>query len=166
MRPTFIWLFATTSLFAAAFATQAYPSKIQPPTTGTLQKPSARFWFGQPGKASQVTRTIEIETVGYGFVPATVTVKVGQTVRFNIVNHSNAAHEFVIGDQDEQLAHDKEMAAMPNMTMDDDPNGVSVAAGKTATLIWTFTRPGALQYACHIPGHYAAGMSGQLHVHG
>lgn len=86
-------------------------------------------------------------------------------MRFEIVDRGALAHEFVIGDIAEQRAHDKEMAAMPDMPMD-DPNGVSVAPGKTATLIWTFTRPATLQYACHVPGHYAAGMVGQLNVHG
>ncbi len=166
MRSTLIGLFVTTGLLVAPFPTKAYQSTYLKPEDKALQKQTTRFWFGRPGNASDVTRTIQIETVGYGFVPATVTVKVGQTVRFKVVNHTKVAHEFVIGDKAEQLAHDKEMAAMPNMAMDDDPNGVSVAAGKTASLIWTFTKPGTLQYACHVPGHYEAGMSGQLNIHG
>jgi uncharacterized cupredoxin-like copper-binding protein len=166
MRPTLILLPAATCLLAASFSARAYQSVPQAPEDRLQEIHDAHFWFGHPGKASDVTRIIQIQTVGYGFAPAVITVKVGQTVRFKVVNRSKVPHEFVIGDKAEQLAHDREMAAMPNMTMDDDPNGVSVAPGKTTTLIWTFTRPGTLQYACHIPGHYAAGMSGQLNVRG
>ena len=164
MGSTLISLFVA-GLLLAPFPTQAYQSIDPPPKDRDSQQPATHFWFRHPGNASDVTRTIQVETVGYGFVPAAITVKAGQTVRFHIVNRSQVAHEFVIGGKAEQLAHDKEMAAMPDMAMEDDPNGVSVAAGKTASLIWTFTKPGTLQYACHIPGHYAAGMNGQLNVH-
>lgn len=120
-------------------------------------------WFGHPGKSSAVTRTVKIEARDISFAPAAMTVKVGETVKFEITNTGRLEHEFMIGDAKEQVEHDKEMAAMPGMAMD-DPNGVSVPAGKTATLIWTFTKAGALQYGCHVPGHYAAGMVGQLTV--
>jgi uncharacterized cupredoxin-like copper-binding protein len=68
-----------------------------------------------------------------------------------------------LGSAKEQVEHDKEMAAMTGMKMT-HINGVIVAPGKTGTLIWTFTKAGTLQYACHVPGHYAAGMVGQLTI--
>lgn len=144
--------------------------RAEPPQQGSSTDIPAHghavhFWFGHPGMAAEVTRTVPITATEFRFQPGTVNVKVGETIRFNITNGGKIQHEFVIGDLAEQMAHDKEMAAMPDMTMDDDANGVSIAAGKTATLIWTFTRAGNLQYACHIPGHYAAGMAGQLIVH-
>lgn len=156
------FLAACLALPVVAFA---YAGQQNQPEDRALHEQPASFWFGHPGKASDVTRTIQITAIDDRFLPATVDVKTGQTVRFEIINHGKLDHEFVLGDVAEQQAHDKEMAAMPNMPMD-DPNGVSVAAGKTATLIWTFTHPGNLQYACHVPGHYAAGMLGQLNVHG
>ena len=121
------------------------------------------YWFGHPGKAKATTRTVKIEASELKFAPATLTAKVGETVRFEITNSGKLDHEFMIGDVKEQVEHDKEMASMPGMAMD-DPNGVSVAPGKTATLIWTFTKAGQLQYGCHVPGHYLAGMVGQLTV--
>lgn len=122
------------------------------------------FWFGHRGRAVDVTRTITVSAVGSRFVPQTINVKLGETVRFTIVNRDKVAHEFVIGDIAEQAEHDKEMAAMPGMPMD-DANGVMIAPGTTASLVWTFTRPGELQYACHLPGHYLGGMAGWLTVH-
>lgn len=126
--------------------------------------PAKSVLFGHPGKASDVTRTIRIIAVEYRFQPAVVNVRTGQTVRFEIFDRGTVDHEFVIGNVAEQRAHDKEMAATPTMPMH-DPNEVVVAPGRSATLIWTFARPGTLQYACHVPGHYAAGMFGQLNVH-
>jgi uncharacterized cupredoxin-like copper-binding protein len=122
------------------------------------------FWFGHRGRAADVTRTITVLAVGSRFVPKTINIRRGETVRFEIVNRDKVTHEFVIGDIAEQAEHDKEMAAMPGMPMD-DANGVMIAPGKQDSLIWTFTRTGELQYACHLPGHYLAGMAGWLMVH-
>jgi uncharacterized cupredoxin-like copper-binding protein len=39
--------------------------------------------------------------------------------------------------------------------------GKDLAAGATKTLDYTFTKPapaGTLEFACHLPGHYDAGM--------
>jgi len=121
------------------------------------------FWFGHPGQASEVTRTISIAAKDSRFVPGKIEVRVGETVKFEIVNRDKIEHEFVLGDVAEQVAHEKEMRAMPSMPMDDE-NGVSIPPGQSATLIWTFTHQGELEYACHLPGHYVAGMVGWLMV--
>lgn len=170
MRNTLAWLLSTP-LFACAVPAPALadaghspPRDTDMPMQKSAQGQVAAFRFGHPGKASQVTRTIAVTAMDYRFLPAAVDVRSGETVRFDIVNRGTVEHEFVIGDRAEQIAHDKEMAAMPGMKMDDDPNGVSIPPGGKATLIWTFTRPGMLQYACHVPGHYAEGMYGQLNV--
>lgn len=124
---------------------------------------SESYWFGHPGDSSKVTRTIKVTAMDIKFEPTDLTVKAGETVKFEVTNTGKIDHEFVLADAAEQAEHDKEMQAMPNMKMD-HPNGISVAPGKTATLIWTFTKAGKLQYGCHIPGHFAAGMVGQLTV--
>ncbi|WP_260960942.1 cupredoxin domain-containing protein [Pseudomonas citri] len=46
----------------------------------------------------------------------------------------------------------------------DDPNSVLVEPGKTAELTWTFTKATRLEFACNVPGHYQAGMKGELTV--
>ncbi len=121
------------------------------------------FWFGHPGEASKVKRTIALSATDIKFTPTQITVAAGETVKFEIANDGKLDHEFVLGSAEEQVEHDKEMATMAGMTMT-HINGVSVAPGRTGTLIWTFTKAGTLQYACHVPGHYAAGMVGQLTI--
>jgi uncharacterized cupredoxin-like copper-binding protein len=121
------------------------------------------FWFGHPGQATTATRTITMVATDIKFTPTAITVRKGETVVFEIVNNGKLEHEFVLGDSAEQVEHDKEMAVMPGMKMD-HVNGVGVAPGKSARLVWTFTAPGTLQYACHVPGHYVAGMVGQLTI--
>ncbi|VAV92898.1 hypothetical protein MNBD_ALPHA06-1830, partial [hydrothermal vent metagenome] len=38
--------------------------------------------------------------------------------------------------------------------------------GETRSLIWTFTKGADIEYACHLPGHYEAGMRGKLDIAG
>ena len=121
------------------------------------------FWFGHPGKAADVTRTIKMLATDIKFTPTVVSVLKDETVRFEIVNNGKLEHEFVLGDSAEQVEHDKEMAAMPGMKMD-HVNGVAIGPGQSARLVWTFTASGTLQYACHVPGHFVAGMVGKLTI--
>ena len=121
------------------------------------------FWFGHPAGAAKATHTIKMLATDIEFTPKTITVRKGETVKFEIVNNGKLDHEFVLGDSTEQIDHDKEMAANPGMKMD-HVNGVGVAPGQSARLVWTFTKSGTLQYACHVPGHFVAGMVGQLKI--
>ena len=54
--------------------------------------------MGHPGDPSQVTRTLEIVLDdSLRFVPAELTVKVGETVRFFLKNSGQQAHSMMIG---------------------------------------------------------------------
>ena len=119
--------------------------------------------FRSPGEAAKVKRTITLSATDIQFAPMQISVAAGETVKFEIANNGKLDHEFILGSAEEQAEHDKEMAAMASMKMA-HINGVSVAPGKTGNLIWTFTKAGTLQYACHVPGHYVAGMVGQLTI--
>ena len=48
--------------------------------------------------------------------------------------------------------------------MMDEPGAVNVPAGRAARLVYTFDQPGTLEYGCHVPGHYAAGMRGTITI--
>lgn len=113
---------------------------------------------GKPGKASAVKRTIEVRMLDtMRYEPSSITVKAGETVRFVIENKGRLAHEFGIGTLEEQAKHAEMMKAMPDMKHD-DPNVMAVEPGQKKELIWQFTRTGTFEIACHVPGHYPAGM--------
>ena len=46
----------------------------------------------------------------------------------------------------------------------DEPYMAHVAAGKTGEIVWLFNRAGSFDFACLIPGHYQAGMTGTIKV--
>jgi uncharacterized cupredoxin-like copper-binding protein len=114
--------------------------------------------------ASEAARTIKLTANDrLRFQPATLSVKRGEMVAFTVTNTGKLAHEFVIGDQAFQDRHEKEMAGR-TMLMADDADGIGLPAGATKTLTYTFREAGTLQYACHMAGHYQAGMKGTITV--
>jgi uncharacterized cupredoxin-like copper-binding protein len=95
--------------------------------------------------------------------PATMTFRAGQKVHFVITNTGTANHEFYLGDEAAQMAHDGEMGGMAGMTHD-EAQGIGLMPGETKTLDYTFTEAGMYQAGCHLNGHYAAGMMSTITV--
>jgi uncharacterized cupredoxin-like copper-binding protein len=125
------------------------------------------FAFGEPASPEDADRTIEVSaTDDLRFDPDSVTVAEGETVLFRIVNQGQLPHDFTLGDEAAQQVHEEEMAEMGGMEMPDEPNAVVLAAGETKELAWTFTQGGTVLFGCHQPGHYDAGMKGEVTVGG
>lgn len=142
--------------------------------------------FGAPGKASDVTRTINITLKENFFEPESIDVKADETIRFKIINEGELVHEFNIGTATTHAGHQKEMMTMMEhgvleadrinhdmMKMDmgggrtmehNDPNSVLLEPGKSGEVIWKFSKAMELEFACNVPGHYEAGMVGKMHV--
>lgn len=120
--------------------------------------------WGIAGDADKVTRTIRIQmTDDMRFAPDAIAVKLGETIRFEVVNAGKVMHEMVIGTQKELDAHAAMMLKHPNMEHD-EPYMAHVAPGSSERLVWQFNRVGAFHFACLIPGHYQAGMTGRITV--
>ena len=122
---------------------------------------------GEPAPASAASQTVDVVMTDadgkMAFTPDRLTVTRGAVVKFVVRNAGAATHEFVIGDRAENAAHKRMMEQMPDMRHD-DPNAKTVDPGKTATLVWRFTRKGEFEFDCLLPGHYEAGMHGVVIV--
>ena len=135
-------------------------------TEGHVDSEHADFSFGEPAAAADADRTIEIiATDDFRFDPAELSVEAGETITFRVVNQGVLPHEFTLGDEATQAEHEEEMAEMGGMTMPaDEPNSIGLAAGEAKELTWLFTVPGTVLIGCHTPGHYGAGMRGEVVV--
>ncbi|MGT2442963.1 cupredoxin domain-containing protein [Ensifer adhaerens] len=125
---------------------------------------------GEPGKKANATQTIrvtmkETEDGKMIFTPSTFKVRKGQTVVFAIKNAGELDHEFVLDQEDKIIEHKAAMEKFPEMEHD-DPNAIRLAAGKSGEIIWKFTNDGTFKIACLVPGHYDAGMHGDVTVAG
>lgn len=134
--------------------------------------PGQEMGGGRPGDASKVTRTIEVVASDNEFSLKSLQARDGETVRFVVRNDGLDPHELLIGTTAAHAEHRKMMKAMMDqqkqgghahaMAMEAHQSGVTVAPGKTATFVWTFTRTSNLEFACDIPGHYEDGMHGPI----
>ncbi|MDQ3564431.1 MAG: cupredoxin family protein [Pseudomonadota bacterium] len=119
---------------------------------------------GQPGHPDRIDRSIAViasDTMRYD--PPEITVRPGETIRFEVKNDGKLRHEFTIGDATEQRAHSEMMKRDPDM-VHDDANTITLEAGERKTLVWQFGEAGELEIGCHVPGHYEAGMLARVRV--
>ncbi|KXO14367.1 Copper tolerance protein [Moritella sp. JT01] len=119
---------------------------------------------GQPGKAADITRTIDITmNDNMRFTPSQFHVNAGETVRFFVKNAGRISHELVIGSAEALEEHAKMMRDMPGMDHVEN-NMLSLGPGQRGGLIWQFTQTGYVDFACLLPGHREAGMKGKIMV--
>ena len=147
----------------AIFAGQAW-------THGDAKKSAGRkidtqeHAFGREGDPKHATRTMRIEmSDAMRFAPAQLSVKRGETVRFVIRNNGKVMHEMVLGTMQDLKAHAAMMKKHPGMEHD-EPYMTHVKPGSTEQMVWQFTKPGEFYFGCLIPGHFEAGMVGQVIV--
>jgi uncharacterized cupredoxin-like copper-binding protein len=122
---------------------------------------------GVPGNAKKPARTVTVvmsDSDGtMKFSPERLDVKKGEQVRFVIQNKGALKHEFMLASVKDNDKHAEMMKKFPDMEHD-DPNAKSVDPGKTAEIVWRFTKAGTFEFACLIPGHREAGMHGTVTV--
>jgi uncharacterized cupredoxin-like copper-binding protein len=180
-RRAFATLLPIAALVAACSSSGAAPSWTydppvqQPssPSAAVTATPSARPSVSpsaaatsaaepSPSAAVRTGRIPVAMTDAMRFVPDEIIVAAGEPITFVVRNDGVIVHEFFVGDQAEQEAHAKEMAA-GGMGHGHD-NAVSVEPGATELLTMEFANAETLLIGCHEPGHYAAGMTGRLIV--
>ena len=122
---------------------------------------------GVPGNAKKPARTVTVVMTDSDgtmkFSPEKLDVKKGEQVRFVIQNKGALKHEFTLASVKDNDKHAEMMKKFPDMEHD-DPNAKSVDPGKTAEIVWRFTKAGTFEFACLIPGHREAGMHGTVTV--
>lgn len=159
LRPV-LAITAAIAINPAQAHSDSHTKKSAAPAAHTIAEKS----FGKTGDAKKVTRTIAVDMSDQmRFTPATLTVKQDETVKFIVKNSGKTMHEFVLGTMAEFKAHAEMMKKHPGMAHD-EPYMAHVAPGKTATVVWQFTKSGTFHFGCLLPGHLEAGMVGNINV--
>jgi len=112
---------------------------------------------GGGGAASGGPVQVQVTLTDFKIDSSLTTFSTGVPYHFVVVNKGAVAHEFVIMPP-EQAAQSSE-TQLPSTALA-GIMGKDLAAGATKTLDYTFTQApaGGLEFACHLPGHYEAGM--------
>lgn len=108
-----------------------------------------------PGDA---TRTIEIEMQDNKYLPDTIDVGDGETVRLVFTNTGSATHDAYIGDEAAQDDHEAEMNGDDGGHHMGEDDALTVEPGDTAELTHTLAAGDDVLVGCHEPGHYDSGM--------
>jgi uncharacterized cupredoxin-like copper-binding protein len=158
------WIFGL--MLGMTATTPAWPHSDAPHKTKAQKSglSSEEKAFGKEGDPKKVSRTVKIDmadTMRYS--PSEITVKRGETIRFEAKNSGKVMHEIVFGTMKELKEHAALMQKNPGMEHD-EPYMAHVAPGKTERVVWQFTKPGEFYYGCLIPGHFEAGMIGKVIV--
>lgn len=115
---------------------------------------------GCSGAAEAETQEVRVKLRFSRFVPDRFEFPAGTTVRFVVENRDPIDHEFLIGDDEVQQAHEEGTEAHHGAK----PGEISVPAGETRTTTYTFDEPGKLLIGCHLPTHWDYGMRGYVTV--
>lgn len=125
--------------------------------------------FGKPAPAQQADRTIRVTARDtMRFEPRRIRVDAGETIRFVVMNTGELRHSFTLGTPRGQEAHEREMQGMAvdrmATHMQGNPAGMVIPPGERDSLTWRFEGEGPVEFACHIPGHFGAGMIGRIRI--
>ena len=152
---------------AAVTASSPVFAHGEAPPKGSAAKPSISAEekpFGREGNPKKVSRTLNVDmSDAMRFSPASLTVRQGETVRFEARNTGRIMHEMVLGTMNDLKEHAALMKKHPGMEHD-EPYMAHVAPGKTEEIVWQFTKAGEFDFACLIAGHFDAGMMGKVKV--
>lgn len=107
-----------------------------------------------------VTVTLDVEHSR--FSPAELHVRPGTVVTFVVVNDDPIHHELIVGPPEVHRRHERGTEA-EHPPIEGE---VTIGPNETATTFYRFDEPGTVAFACHLPGHVAYGMVGQVHVTG
>ena len=112
--------------------------------------------------AERGTGPILVEMVEFAFHPATIRVRVGQSVMLRFVNRGQIAHQFVA-----DFMRTVPVIANDSMMRVEVPglDSLRLQPGESATLQFVPRRRGRFQFACTIEGHQEAGMRGVLDIY-
>jgi uncharacterized cupredoxin-like copper-binding protein len=92
------------------------------------------------------------------FSPSTISVAKGETVTFVVANQGLAPHEFAIGPAAKVDADEVDGTVVKEAE--------DISSHLVRSVTYTFDGPGPYSFACHVPGHFEAGMRGSITFHG
>jgi len=108
------------------------------------------------GGSSSGATTVNITLTDFAISSSLTTFKVGVPYHFVVKNNASVPHEIWIDPVDANLTPDTAKSqALAGLGQD------VLTAGATQSFDYTFTKAypaGSYEFACHLPGHYEAGM--------
>lgn len=109
------------------------------------------------GSTSKKPVDVQVTLNEFSIQSSLETFDVGVPYHFVVSNQGSVAHDFMIGAPTQGTVSEDDAEASALITIESE----DLQPGATKTLDYTFTQAapaGTLEFACHVPGHYEAGM--------
>lgn len=106
------------------------------------------------------TETVKVSLDDFTVTSDTAELKADVPYLFQVTNKGKATHELVIEPAD---AVDQPFEIHVD-GKEKESEVEDIAPGQTKTLLWTFSDAGDYMMACHVPGHFEAGMKATFTV--
>ena len=113
-------------------------------STATASSPESTRGSQPVVPATAAQRVTVVAHDSMRFEPVAITVRAGQPVQLTLDNRGMLVHDFILGE------------GVPT------PVKVEARPGQGASATFTVERPGTYTFACTVPGHGAAGMTGTI----
>lgn len=112
--------------------------------------------------AQNNSNEVKITLTDFGIASSRTSFEVGVPYHFTVTNNGAVEHEIMLMAPltDDQMMMNMDMEEMDKMALA-HVEADELQTGDTAEFNYTFTEPaqvGTLEFSCHIPGHYEAGM--------
>ena len=104
--------------------------------------------------------TVDLSIDHSRFSAERVVVRPGSQVRFVVTNDDPIGHELIVGDDDVHARH----ATGTEPAHPPAHGELSLRPGEVGQTVVRFDVPGTYRFACHLPGHLAYGMEGEVVV--
>ncbi len=112
--------------------------------------------IGSPNQVNVTLSEFKIQSSQTNFTP-------GTTYHFVVTNNGHTNHEFMVM---QPMSADRSMGQMDSMALY-HIDASQLPAGASKSFDYTFPASAAnqpLEFACHLPGHYEAGMHEAVHA--
>lgn len=122
--------------------------------------------------SSEAAVVVKITMLDNKYEPSEVTVPKGREVTFEFTNKGAVNHEALVGDEQAQMDHAREMMSatsagsgdMAGMDHGGAGSAITVKPGMSDKITTTFDTSGTFQIGCHVPLHYEQGMKAMVAV--
>ena len=108
--------------------------------------------------------TVEVAMTDFGIVSAKTDFKVGVPYHFVVTNNGEVPHEIMLLSKKGSMGmtmHEMDEIALGMIEEDDMPHGAMGSFDVTFDKAYAM---GELEFACHVEGHYEAGMKQDISV--
>ena len=121
---------------------------------------TAGVTFAMSSAGGDEMPTVDITARLSRFTPERIAVERGTTVRFVLRNEDPIKHEIIIGGPEVHERHEKGTEGYHPPI----PGEATVFPYEEVETTYTFDEPGIVAFGCHLPGHWAYGMHGEIDV--